>query len=139
MRATKIINAGRELAQHPSVRVGVDYLALDIRVTPQGQWMRILDDEMKPGGPVIWAVEMFEIRSPRISSNWAATIRRPEGGGWSLYLAPRPWLRRGFWDDYFDRPWEGAGATFDAAVAEMAAEEGLPPDGRVAGGIWRGR
>ena len=132
-----IVNAlGGEVEKHPSVRRGADYLVLDMYVTAQDQTIRIFDDQ--GGAPGMWPIRMFEVRSPRISSNWGVAIDHYYEDAAALHLGPMAWLRPGFWMDYFDRGWEGAGAEFERGVAEMAAEEGLPPDGRVPDGIWGG-
>jgi len=107
VRVVKIVNPlGGAVAEHPSLRVGADYLVLDIYVNRRSQMIRVLDDE--GGIPGTWPIEMFEVRSPRLSSTWGAAIDHYEGGA-ALHLGPVPWLRPGFWPDYVDRAWEGRG------------------------------
>lgn len=130
VRATRLINvAGEEVPHIRGVTIGHDYLVLEIWVDPLLRKIRILDED--GGSPSLWPLDMFEVVSPRISANWGAAIKTVDGRTY-LDLAPVAWLRPGFWQDYFDRGWEGAIKEFDRAVAEMAAEEGLPPDGRIA-------
>jgi hypothetical protein len=69
---------------------------------------------------------MFEIVSPKVSRTWSASIRRIDGRS-LLVLGPIGWHPPGFWEEYWDRRWEGAGEEFDRAVAAMIAEEELAP------------
>lgn len=128
VRPTKIVDiTGNEVASHPAVEIGRDYLVLSLSVSDERQNVRILSAH--DGQPALWPLAMFELVSEKISRTWSASIRHIEGGS-HLILAPVEWHRPDFWDDYWDRRWEGAGEAFDRAVAAMAAEEGLPADGR---------
>ena len=60
-------------------------------------WLRIESDD--GGTPALFDAEMFMTTSMLVPSNWR--VRIDEGG--ALQLAPEPWLRQGFWDEFFDR------------------------------------
>jgi len=116
------------MASHPAVAIGRDYLVLSLTVSGDRQVVRILSEHA--GQPGIWPLEMFELVSERISRTWSASIRSVDGRS-HLVLGPVEWHRPGFWEEYWDRRREGTRDEFAHAVAEMAAEEGLPEDGRV--------
>ena len=128
VRPIRILNQnGDEIPRHPSIRVGAEYLVLEVYIAPDRRMVRLLDDE--GGAPGLWPLEMFEVVSPRICADWGAAVEHVNGEAY-LTLAPVAWLRPCFWTDYFDRAWEGAGDEFERALTAMAAEEGLPPSGR---------
>lgn len=75
-----------------------EYLVLAIDVEPgRHVWLRI---ESEAGGtPALFDAEMFLTTSSELPSSWRARV----GEGGSLQLAPEPWLRPGFWEEFFDR------------------------------------
>ena len=129
VRPFKIVDiAGNEMASHPAIEVGRDYLVLALTISGDRQVVQILSEH--DGQPGIWPLQIFELVSEKVSRTWSASIRFIEGGS-NLILGPVEWHRPGFWTEYWDRRPEGAGDEFARAVGAMAAEEGLPPDGRV--------
>lgn len=101
VRATRIRTSprGAELAQHSALRVGGDYLVLEVTCSPkveQGPIMfRILDEE---NDPTMWPSDCFELVDGRIPSSWVV-------GFWdtgAVVLGPKRWQSPEFWEEYFD-------------------------------------
>ena len=87
---------GSPLADSAWVRVGHEYVVLTLLIDAGGQVKaRILAEDQTPS---YWAAEMFETSDESLPLNWVGRLG-PEG---LLEFAPRAWLRRGFWEDYFD-------------------------------------
>jgi hypothetical protein len=106
VRCVQIISptTGRVVEDHPAVRVGREYLALEILVEHgEGRHrvlLRVLDEQredLEPyGGHSLWSAEMFETVSDRIPSCWASRL-----GDGRLTMSPAAWQRSGFWEDFY--------------------------------------
>ena len=89
--------------------VGRDYVVLSITVpaTRPVQY-RLLTDQ---GDPSLFDASLFDLASDEVPSNWRVKV----GGGGSagrLEIGPKPWMERGFWEDY----------TGDDVTAALAAQ-----------------
>lgn len=74
-----------------------EYVVLSVDVDVDRRvWIRVESEEA--GTPVMFDAEMFHTTSTKLPDNWRGQV--DEGG--SLRLAPGPWLRLGFWEDFFD-------------------------------------
>jgi len=76
-------------------------------VDVSGTYVRIVGDEPVPA---LFPLEMFEIVQNTIPPSWVVTSPREQ----CISIAPEPWTRAGFWEDFFD----GA----PAALASFSAE-----------------
>jgi hypothetical protein len=92
---------GPELADHFALRVGAEYMVLEVECTVREKhgpiMFRILDGE---NDPTMWPADCFELVDGTIPPSWVANI-------WSngtLYLAPRRWQRPDFWEQVLDGP-----------------------------------
>ncbi|MEU4779588.1 hypothetical protein [Micromonospora sp. NPDC023633] len=95
VRCVRIIDAfGDPVDTYPGMTVGRSYPVLEISYWADAFYVRVVDDE---GTDSIWSPEMFETVDGRIPSCWSVAL---DSDG-SLRLAPRPWLRHGFWTDQF--------------------------------------
>lgn len=87
---------GSELAESSWVRVGQEYVVLTLLIDPSGHVkVQILAEGQSPG---YWAGEMFETTDETLPPNWVARL----GSDGLLEFGPKDWLRKGFWEDYFD-------------------------------------
>jgi len=119
VRCVQIISpvTRKVVADHPSMRVGVEYTVLEVAARPGGDSsLRIHHGDESPG---IWDSAMFETTDPTVPSVWVAQLS--DSG--SLRLAPPRWLQRGFWERYFDDEHEAVGI-FEADLAAILRESG---------------
>lgn len=108
VRCVRIVNpTTRAIEEYsPWVRIGGEYLVLEISAAPNGHVsLRI---HLEEGAPGLWDSTMFETTDVAIPSNWVAKVSR-QGG---VDLGPERWLEPGFWERYFDREPEAV-AVFD--------------------------
>ena len=79
------------------VTIGKDYVVIEILVTPQKIVLfRYLSDD--DDYPTLAESILFDSICTKMPSNWE--VRLDETGG--IHIAPRAWLRSGFWEDYFN-------------------------------------
>ena len=84
----------RELEAHPRVTIGKEYIVLQMVWGPGKELeIGILDDDGHTGSQ--WPARMFTTTDVAVPSNFGARIY--EDG--RVQLAPRSWLRDGFWDE----------------------------------------
>lgn len=84
-----------EVESGPWASVGSEYLVLEINSYPERTaWFRILADG---GLPELLPATMFETIAQQLPSNWAVSVT--DG---FLKMGPAPWLRVGFWEEFFD-------------------------------------
>jgi hypothetical protein len=62
----------------------------------------------------------FEVVDNRMPSNWRVRLGSTHKANW-LHIAPEPWLRPGFWEDFFGERFDAHPGTLDAQ-AEYALE-----------------
>lgn len=88
---------GERAITGPWLTVGRTYTVLAIQVGPGREiTLRIVSDDGHTPG--LYASTQFETVDDRIPPEWVAQI---DDTG-ALRLAPRAWLRPGFWEDFFD-------------------------------------
>jgi hypothetical protein len=119
LRVTKILlTDGTETTQHPALSVGAKYLVLGFLLGSSRRLVRVRDGY---GTPSMWPIEAFEVASDTIPSNWCGSISAVDGETY-LSIGPRPFMRPGFWDDYFsdDRT---AIDVYEQEVARMISSE----------------
>ncbi|MFE9425268.1 hypothetical protein ACFYNO_20100 [Kitasatospora sp. NPDC006697] len=107
---------GEPVEYHPALRVGREYLVLEVMVRLQGDGprtvLRVLDEEREPhepfGGHSLWNAELFETVSDRMPGCWV-----PRRDGDLLVMGPEAWHRDGFWEDYYStEPGDGPSAAW---------------------------
>jgi hypothetical protein len=87
---------GSGLAESAWVGIGQEYVVLTLHIDPSGHvQVRIVDNDKTPS---VWPSEMFETTDETLPPNWVARLD-PDG---LLEFGPHEWLRKGFWEDYFD-------------------------------------
>ncbi len=107
--------------ERPQIRLGAEYPVLSLLVeSDAAALLPRLIQVLTSNGPSWWPMEMFVSVSSTVPSNWTAELRA-DG---SLHLAPEPWLRPGFWEEYFDSPSAGAAAQAFRREAELIVREG---------------
>ena len=120
LRATKILHTdGTEVFQHPAIRIGDKYLVLGFFIDPASRLVRIRD---RYGTPSLWPIEAFEVTSDLIPANWCGSLE-VVGERTVFRIGPRPFMREGFWDEYFDDA-EQAVAEYEREVEDMISNEG---------------
>jgi hypothetical protein len=97
VRCIKLLDSMGEVAEHSAwARVGNVYHVLSISISPSQTRLCLIGDEPTPA---LFELDMFEIVSSTIPSVWVITS--PKSGWFSL--APEPWSRPGFWEEFYDR------------------------------------
>jgi hypothetical protein len=95
VRCLKIISPfGDPVGSYPGMTVGNSYPVLEIFYSAEACYVRVVDDE---GTDSLWDPEMFQTVDGYIPASWSAAL----GDDGSLRLAPKSWLREGFWTDHF--------------------------------------
>ena|SRR6266536_3419656 len=115
-------NLRQRVDQSPHIAVGDEFEVLSVLIDgdPNAALPRLVQ-VLTSSGPVWWPMEMFVTVSSTIPSNWVSELRS-DG---SLHLSPESWLRRGYWDEYFNHPSSGnAAETFRREVAVILREAG---------------
>ena len=109
VRAERIRTSARgpELLSHSALRVGTDYLVLELHCGSPAMY-RILDDE---NDPTLWPADCFQIVDGTLARSW--TVRALAGG--SLILAPRRWQHPEFWEGVLEGP---TGNEFQSAFVD---------------------
>lgn len=101
VRCVKIINpvTGETEDTNPWVRKGKEYVVLEVVAAPGRHidFRVVTDDDARTPG--LHSAEMFESVSSRVPSNWVIQVEK----GGVVTIGPERWLRRGFWEDYFDQ------------------------------------
>lgn len=116
VRCVKLLDSRNQPVEHsPWVKIGGVYHALTIWVEPGGARYRILGEQFRPG---LFPPEMFEIESSAIPDRWVITS--PKAG--CLSLAPQPWTRSGFWQEFCDGE-PAALACFEEEKKKIIASE----------------
>jgi hypothetical protein len=109
---------GEERSEDSWLTVDREYVVLAVDVEAGRRvWLRIQSEEA--GTPALFDAEMFMTTSTEIPASWRARV--DEGG--SLQLAPEPWLRSGFWDEFFDRVPEAV-EVYERERAFIVADDG---------------
>jgi hypothetical protein len=75
--------------------------------------------------PALIPARVFETTDGTIPSNWSVKITDEPNGIPHFVLGPTPWLRVGFWEDYFDDRPEARSVyetELQTTLAESAAE-----------------
>ncbi len=86
---------GNAVSTSPWATIGRVYTVLSISIDQEGVRFRVVGDEKTPA---LLRREMFEVVDGSIPGSW---IVYSPGSGF-LELAPEPWTRVGFWDQFFD-------------------------------------
>lgn len=111
--------SGDPESRSPWLTVGKEYLVLAVSVLPErGVMFRIVADDGH--SPMLFKARQFAVTVTDVPSIWK--VRGDDDGG--LEFGPDPWLRPGFWEDYFDGL-PDASADFEAAKASIINEAGL--------------
>ncbi|OGO16649.1 MAG: hypothetical protein A2Z14_09820 [Chloroflexi bacterium RBG_16_48_8] len=95
----KILNpiTGEEKPRDTWLTIGKAYHVLSITATPErGINFRIISDDGRT--PILADSRQFRVISGKIPSCWVANLA--ENG--FIELAPRKWIRSGFWEDFFN-------------------------------------
>lgn len=123
VRCVKVVNSrGDELADNSSIGRGREYTVLSIAGSPSsGVTFRIHGDDDRQ--PYIYRADMFEVVRSELPSTWRCAIGTPNAPGY-VQLAPEPWLRPGFWDDYWDEQLPEAIDIFRAEAQKILLEDG---------------
>jgi hypothetical protein len=79
---------------HPALKLGAEYVVLEVCVYPHGVLLR-LDDEHGPG---LWEAGQFETIDAAMPPNWSAATNARGG----INIAPAAWREPGFWEAFFD-------------------------------------
>ncbi|HEX9695412.1 MAG TPA: hypothetical protein VGB64_03755 [Actinomycetota bacterium] len=108
----------QERENAPWLQLDHEYPVLAIDVLPDKRVLFRIESA-DDGTPALFDAEMFVTTSTEIPGNWRARVE--EGG--SLQLAPEPWLRLGFWDDFFDRKPEAL-ETYERERAVILRDKG---------------
>lgn len=118
VRCVRLVNSvsGEPEARSPWLTVGSEYVVLALSVVPgRNVTFRLIGNDGRT--PALFAASQFEIIRGNIPSVWEVQIEE-EG---RLEIGPRPWLRPGFWEDYFDGMPE-ATTEFEAARVVIVSE-----------------
>ncbi|MEV6816986.1 hypothetical protein [Micromonospora sp. NPDC051296] len=115
VRCVKIIDAfGDPVDAYPGMTIGRSYPVLEISYWVDAYYVRVVDDD---GTDSIWSPEMFETVDGHIPRCWSVAL---DNDG-SLRLAPKAWLRQGFWTDQLsDEP--NAVAEYEKGRTSILAE-----------------
>lgn len=91
VRCERIIRFGEELAEHPGIAVGEEFVVLMVVGTPKyGAELLV---HYADGNPVQWPAAMFTTTDGHVPSTWRAQV---DEDGW-LTIGPEEWLEPG-WD-----------------------------------------
>lgn len=97
------------------VKIGKEYIVISVTAVPErAPKLQIITDDGTPGW---WDSTLFITTSSLIPANWVAYVT--EGG--IIEMGPEPWLRRGFWEAYFDQD-RDARLIFDEELQKILAE-----------------
>jgi hypothetical protein len=110
---------------HEDMHVGDEYLVADIVLEPDARTLRIFTGAVN-AEVSLWPVEMFEPVSDRIPSSWRTRIDASSGAVY-MTIEPEPWLRPGFWDDFWAEGFNEANLQFRDEIDRMRIEEDLEP------------
>ena len=97
---------GEVLESDEGISVGQEFSVLSILAEPQSVWPLLIQVLHPDRGPLWYPAEMFTTVDSTLPSNWVGELRI-DG---SFRLAPEAWLKRGFWEEYFDHQRSGAAA-----------------------------
>ncbi|MBO3741698.1 hypothetical protein [Actinoplanes flavus] len=115
VRCVKIIDAyGDGVDAYPGMTVGKSYPVLEISFWSDACYVRVVDDN---GSDTIWSPDMFETADGTIPRCWEAAL----DADLSLRLAPKAWLRKGYWTDNFSQE-PAALAEYEEGRAAVLAE-----------------
>lgn len=89
--------SGSALEKSPWLTVGTVYSVLSVFVAEEkpAEYRLLADDGFTPG---MYRADQFELVSNVIPANWVVNFE----AGLYFELAPRAWLKDGFWEEYFD-------------------------------------
>jgi hypothetical protein len=114
VRCVKIVDAfGDEVDSHPGMTLGGTYPVLEVSLRVDFAYVRVVDDD---GTDSVWSPDMFETVDDHIPRCWAVAL----DSDMSLRLAPKAWLRAGYWTDQFSG--EAAMAEYEQGRAAVLAE-----------------
>jgi hypothetical protein len=77
-------------------------------------------DPERRSSPELVDIARFEVVDARMPSTWRVRLGSQHRANW-LYIAPEPWLRPRFWEDFFGERFDEHPGTLDAQ-AEYARE-----------------
>lgn len=101
MRVKCVRNPYPEELHRAAVTVGSDYVVLAISANSRRVQFRILENRREDSAiqsPILRDSSCFEVVSGAVPSNWRVAVDT-EG---RVEIAPEPWLRREFWEEFFD-------------------------------------
>lgn len=97
VRCVRLLDSLGDPIQHSAwAKVGAIYHVLSISIEPRRSLFRLVAEGESPA---LFDPEMFEIVSSVIPESWIIVSHTPG----CLSIAPKPWTRVGFWQEYFDR------------------------------------
>jgi hypothetical protein len=116
VRCVKLLDSRDQPVDHsPWANLGAVYNVLSIWVEPGHTRYRILGEQSPPG---LFSPDMFEIVSSVIPNTWR--IGSPKPG--CLSLEPEPWMRPGFWEEFYDHDAQAA-ACFEEEKRKIIASD----------------
>jgi hypothetical protein len=99
VRCTKLIDAfGNPQERSPWLTLGEVYDVLAVHYDIDRKWLFYIVGD-GPNGLALFPLEQFEIVSAKLSSTWITSWK--ENG--LFQLAPEPWTRPEFWEEYYNR------------------------------------
>jgi hypothetical protein len=117
-KCIRLVNSvtGQNESRNPWLTVDKEYTVLAISVIPGREPMfRIVGDDGRT--PALFEACQFVVTEPNMSPIWR--VHGGDNGG--LEFGPSAWLRRGFWEEYFDGS-PGANTDFKVARATLIRE-----------------
>ena len=104
VRCVRHVDDRGEDSDRSELRIGSEYVVIEMSGSLIGRIdVRVSLDRY--GGwatPVLIPARAFETTDGTIPSNWSIRITDEPKGIPHFVLAPTPWLRVGFWEDFFD-------------------------------------
>jgi len=127
VRCHKLINpiTDSEEEMSPWLTIGETYLVLSVYAFENGDLkFRIIGDS--PYVPILVNARQFVTTSSDIPSNWLGVI----SADGTFQLTPQSWLRRGFWEHYFNNE-PGSIEEFKQESQRIQNEEPNPFSGMI--------
>lgn len=118
VQCIRLVNSitGEPESSNSWLTVGKEYVVLAVSILPErGAMFRIVGDDGHT--PALFEACQFAVTATDIPSIWK--VQSGEDNG--LEFGPSSWLRRGFWEDYFDGA-QNARGDFDVARASIIDE-----------------
>ena len=98
VRCVKLLDSrGNHSEQSPWLTLEKAYHVLAVELDTNGKWLlRLVGDGLN--GVALFSLDQFEMTSSKIPPSWIIWWRK----NGLFELAPEPWTRPGFWEDFYD-------------------------------------